>query len=113
MHPWFTQGLNPAALSFNDAIVEESWANQPSAEVLDEVGRPGSEAGCTLHSAVPAVCCLLPACCFTCLRCMQMPTRQSRHSGCHMCKKQYGGLLCCLPACCARCAGAGNCDGGR
>lgn len=37
-HPWFKEGLNPAALQFNDSIVRESLANQPSPEVLNEVG---------------------------------------------------------------------------
>ncbi|KAI7844334.1 hypothetical protein COHA_002132 [Chlorella ohadii] len=36
-HPWFVEGLNPAALQFNDSIVRESLANQPSPEVLNEV----------------------------------------------------------------------------
>ncbi|KAL4418722.1 hypothetical protein ABPG77_008593 [Micractinium sp. CCAP 211/92] len=36
-HRWFLEGLNPGALQFNDSIVEESKANQPPAEVLEEV----------------------------------------------------------------------------
>ncbi|EFN57457.1 hypothetical protein CHLNCDRAFT_142950 [Chlorella variabilis] len=36
-HPWFMQGLEPGALNFNDAIVQESLANQPTAEMLAEV----------------------------------------------------------------------------
>ena len=36
-HPWFTQGLEPGALQFNDAIVQESLANQPTQEILSEV----------------------------------------------------------------------------
>ena len=36
-HPWFAEGLNPAALQFNNSIVQESLANQPSPEVLNEV----------------------------------------------------------------------------
>ncbi|KAL4452724.1 hypothetical protein ABPG75_008386 [Micractinium tetrahymenae] len=35
-HPWFLEGLHPAALQFNDRLVEESRANQPSADVLTE-----------------------------------------------------------------------------
>lgn len=31
------QGLEPGALNFNDAIVQESLANQPTAEMLAEV----------------------------------------------------------------------------
>lgn len=38
-HPWFVEGLNPAALQFNDSIVRESLANQPSPDVLNEVRR--------------------------------------------------------------------------
>lgn len=37
-HPWFTQGLEPGALQFNDAIVQESLANQPTQAMLDQVG---------------------------------------------------------------------------
>ncbi|KAL4425749.1 hypothetical protein ABPG75_009765 [Micractinium tetrahymenae] len=36
-HPWFMQGLEPGALNFNDAIVQESLANQPTPEMLAEV----------------------------------------------------------------------------
>jgi serine/threonine-protein kinase SRK2 len=36
-HAWFMQGLEPGALNFNDAIVQESLANQPTAEMLAEV----------------------------------------------------------------------------
>ncbi len=36
-HPWFMQGLEPGALNFNDAIVQESLANQPTAGMLAEV----------------------------------------------------------------------------
>ncbi|PSC74454.1 sulfur stress regulator [Micractinium conductrix] len=36
-HPWFTKGLNPAALNFNNTIIEESLVSQPPAEVLAEV----------------------------------------------------------------------------
>lgn len=32
------QGLEPGALNFNDAIVQESLANQPTPEMLAEVG---------------------------------------------------------------------------
>ncbi|EFN57458.1 hypothetical protein CHLNCDRAFT_57249 [Chlorella variabilis] len=44
-HPWFMQGLNPAALQFNDAIVAESLSNQPSQAVLNEVRSIVHEAG--------------------------------------------------------------------
>ncbi|KAL4425747.1 hypothetical protein ABPG75_009763 [Micractinium tetrahymenae] len=36
-HPWYLEGLNSAALSFNDTIVRESLATQPSPKVLVEV----------------------------------------------------------------------------
>ncbi|PSC74495.1 sulfur stress regulator [Micractinium conductrix] len=35
-HPWFLEGLHPAALAFNDQLVEESRANQLAPEVLEE-----------------------------------------------------------------------------
>lgn len=36
-HPWFMLGLEPGALNFNDAIVQESLANQPTRSMLAEV----------------------------------------------------------------------------
>lgn len=43
-HPWFLEGLHPAALQFNDRLVEESRANQPSPEVLNEARQIVQEA---------------------------------------------------------------------
>ncbi|KPF41180.1 serine/threonine-protein kinase, partial [Rhizobium sp. AAP43] len=36
-HPWFLEAINPAALRFNDKIVEESMARQLPAELLEGV----------------------------------------------------------------------------
>ncbi|KAI7838415.1 hypothetical protein COHA_007788 [Chlorella ohadii] len=36
-HPWFMEGLNPAALQYNDTILQLSLESQPPQEVLDEV----------------------------------------------------------------------------
>lgn len=36
-HPWFAEGLNPAALAYNDSILELSLESQPPQEVIEEV----------------------------------------------------------------------------
>ena len=46
------QGLEPGALNFNDAIVQESLANQPTPEMLAEVGAAACCVG--QGAAVPA-----------------------------------------------------------
>lgn len=36
-HPWFVEGLNPAALAYNDSILQLSLESQPPQEVIEEV----------------------------------------------------------------------------
>ena len=50
-HPWFTEGLNPAVLVYNDGVLQQCWGSQPPAALLEEVRAWRMNAGAVVRAS--------------------------------------------------------------